>query len=73
MSQDTSDEVTMWVVVLKVKMKNHRAWTYHGITARSAFCDTVKVASAGTSVRACSMYPRRSASRGTITLKPRIF
>eukprot|EP00964_Phaeocystis_antarctica_P039375 scaffold22520_cov66-Phaeocystis_antarctica.AAC.4 len=35
-------------------------WNLHGITPRGALCDTVQVASAGTSVRAClsSMYPR---------------
>ena len=59
---------------LKVQLSRDCAgrfgWNLHGITARSAFCDTVKVASAGTSVRAC-YDPRRNARRGVISTTPR--
>ena len=46
-------------------------WDLHGKTARSALYLTVKVAGGGTSVHACSVFPRRN-RRGIFSLRPLI-
>ena len=33
-------------------------WNLHGLTARAALCDTMKMAGGGTSVHAFSVFPR---------------
>ena len=46
-------------------------WNLHGITARSALCDTVKVAGGGTSVHACAVFLRGKSRSVTFRAIPR--